>query len=68
MFTYRFIRKRMRPDNADVREIEEYRRKIDKLKTKTNIVRAEKDHLLALKQKIWMIYDEECNDGEPYKD
>lgn len=58
----------MRPDNEDVREIEVYHQKIDELTTKIDMVRAERDHLLALKQKIRMIYDGECNGEESYKD
>lgn len=45
---YRFIRKRMRPDNEDVAEINEYHRKIAELKAKEISVRAEKSRLLEM--------------------
>lgn len=60
---YRFIRRSVRPDNVDVIEIQEYRRKIEELKKKFDRVQAERERLLALKLRIRTVYYDDCDGG-----
>lgn len=54
----------MRPNNEDVFEITEYRRKIEELEKTSGKVRAERDRLLELKRRIESTYDDGCNSEE----
>lgn len=61
VYKYRFIRRSVRPDNVDVVEIEEYRRKIEELEKKFHKVQTERERLLALKLRIRTVYYDDCD-------